>query len=124
MKTLAAVVVAIATSLAANGVARAGDPTKFDKVGPDQLAFSIENMDRSVDPRKDFYRYASGGWLQRVERPERLASIGVFNFMLEHEKLQLADLFAKAAAEAPKSPRGSPVQQVGDLYRSTWIFRG
>ena len=37
--------------------------------GPDQLGFSVENMDLSADPTVDFYRYSSGGWMDRVERP-------------------------------------------------------
>ena len=40
-------------------------------VGPDMLGFSVENMDPSADPREDFYRYAVGGWLDRIERPEK-----------------------------------------------------
>jgi putative endopeptidase len=116
-KPLAAVALALAFLPIAGG-ARAGDPTKFDKVGPDQLAFSVANMDLSVDPRADFYRYASGSWLRRVERPERLASLGAFDFMIEHTKARLTRVFTQAAADAPAARKGTPAQLVGDLYRS------
>lgn len=116
-RPLAAAALALAVLPISNGV-QAGDPTKFEKVGPDQLAFSVENMDLSVDPRADFYRYASGSWLRRVERPERLASLGAFDFMIERTKARLTSVFAKAAVDAPAAGKGTPAQLVGDLYRS------
>ncbi|MBE1208344.1 M13 family metallopeptidase [Aminobacter carboxidus] len=88
------------------------------EIGPDQLAFSVTNMDRRVDPGVDFYRYASGGWLDRVERPERLAAIGAFQFMAERLKAQMVRTINEAAEKAATSPQGSPVQQVGDFYNS------
>lgn len=87
-------------------------------IGADELAFSIENMDTSVDPADDFYRYASGKWLDRVERPERLPSIGVFDFMGERLKAQMVNAIAAAAEDAASAGKGTPVQQVGDLYTS------
>lgn len=102
----------------ANSLATAGEPAVSRPIGPDELSFSVENMDRSADPRVDFYRYASGAWLDRTIRPDKLASIGVFEFMLERLKAQLVALTEKAAADAPTAPKGSPAQQVGDFYRS------
>jgi predicted metalloendopeptidase len=31
--------------------------------------FSVENMDRSVDPAVDFYRFAAGNWLKKNPVP-------------------------------------------------------
>lgn len=118
MKNTLAITALALAFLPIAGSARAADPTRFEKVGPDQLAFSVENMDLSVDPRVDFYRYASGSWLRRVERPEHLASLGAFDFMTEHTKARLTRVFAKAAADAPAAGKGTPAQLVGDLYRS------
>ena len=96
----------------------ATEPRTIPQIGPDELAFSVENMDLGVDPGADFYRYASGRWLDRVQRPDRLPSVGVFDYMGERLKAQMVNAIAKAAADATGAPKGSPVQQVGDLYTS------
>ena len=49
---------------------------EIPEIGPDQLAFSVDNMDIRVDPGQDFYRYASGQWQDRMERPADKESIG------------------------------------------------
>lgn len=85
-------------------------------VGPDQLVFSVTNMDQAADPRVDFYRYANGKWLDRAVLPDRLASINIFEFMSEHLKDQMKAVLKNAAADAGKAPKGSPLQQVGDFY--------
>lgn len=87
-------------------------------IGPDELAFSTTNMDTSASPAEDFYRYAAGGWVDRVERPERLQSIGVFDFMNEHVKAQMERVVADTAADAVNAVTGTPEQQVGDFYTS------
>lgn len=115
MKRLLAILISCAAISAA---ARAADQTAIPEIGPDQLSFSVINMDQGVDPAIDFYRYAAGGWLDRVERPERLAAIGAFQFMAERLKAQMVKTIGEAAEKAATSPKGSPVQQVGDLYNS------
>lgn len=108
----------LASCLAVSAAAHAADQTAIPEIGPDQLSFSVTNMDRGVDPGVDFYRYASGGWLDRVERPERLAAIGAFQFMAERLKAQMVKTINEAAEKAATSPKGSAMQQVGDLYNS------
>lgn len=108
--------VALAASSSLSMAALAADQRPIPPIGPDELAFSVENMDPDADPRVDFYRYASGRWLDRVERPDRLPSIGVFDFMGERLKAQMVNTIAQAALDAPNVEKGSPVQQVGDLY--------
>ncbi|GGG83098.1 peptidase M13 [Salipiger pallidus] len=86
--------------------------------GPDQLAFSVENMDPSTDPAQDFYRYTSGGWLDRIERPPQMASYGVFTIMIDRLTKQVAQVAATAGDRAAGAPKGSPTQQVGDFYNA------
>lgn len=69
--------------LSASVVALGADQAAVPEIGPDQLSFSITNMDPSVDPGADFYRYAAGGWLDRVERPADRVSIDTFTSWAE-----------------------------------------
>ncbi|WP_417280335.1 M13 family metallopeptidase [Celeribacter sp.] len=85
---------------------------------PDELAFSVENMDRSADPRQDFYRYAAGGWMDRVERPARFPTYGIFTIMNDRLTKQVALAAAEAGKSAGDQPKGSPAQQVGDFYNA------
>src|SRR5580658_7546263 len=36
---------------------------------PENHGIVVANMDRSVKPGDDFYRYANGGWIKRTEVP-------------------------------------------------------
>jgi predicted metalloendopeptidase len=87
-------------------------------IGPDQLIFSVTNMDKAADPRADFYRYANGRWQDRAVLPDRLASINIFEFMSEHLKDQMKAVLKNAAVDAAAAPKGSPLQQVGDFYKA------
>ncbi|NVK43510.1 MAG: M13 family metallopeptidase [Oceanospirillaceae bacterium] len=89
-----------------------------NRADPDKLAFSIENMDRSVDPADDFRRYASGGWFDRVERPADRPVYGFMQIMGDTISQQMASVLAEAAATSSSAAKGSPAQQVGALYNS------
>lgn len=98
--------------------AQAADMVPVPEIGPDQLSFSVTNMDMSVDPGTDFYRYAVGGWLDRVERPADRVSIGTFDFMGLRLTAQMKNLIAEAGEKSATATKGSPLQQVGAFYNS------
>jgi predicted metalloendopeptidase len=108
----------VTLGLIAGGAALAAHRAEVPPIGPDQLVFSTANMDPGVDPRVDFYRYANGKWLDRAVRPDRLASINIFEFMSEHLKDQMKAVLRNAALDAPEADTGSPLQQVGDFYKA------
>lgn len=86
------------------------------QVSPAPLGYSPAHMDRRVNPRQDFYRYAAGRWLQQLSIPDAEPDIGGFSLLgaaLDQRLLALADQAAQAGA-AP----GSPEQQVGDYLRA------
>lgn len=104
--------------LSASACVLAADKVPVPEIGPDQLSFSVSNMDPSVDPGADFYRYAAGGWLDRAERPADRVSIDTFDFMGRRLTAQMQNLMADAGDKAATAKQGSPLQQVGAFYNS------
>lgn len=74
-------------------------------------------MDRSVDPRQDFYRYAAGNWLKKIEIAPSDPDVGGFKLLAHNLDQQLLTLI-KSATLATDAPKGSPRQQVGDYYKA------
>lgn len=81
------------------------------------LGYSPQNMDRSVDPRQDFYRFAAGNWLERTQIAPSDPDVGGFTLLARRLDVQLLALIRQAAA-APGAAQGSPQQQVADFYKA------
>jgi putative endopeptidase len=54
------------------------------------------DMDKTVRPQDDLFRYANGTWLKNVPIPPDRASYGVDAMMTEHSLLQQRDLIEAA----------------------------
>jgi putative endopeptidase len=80
------------------------------------LGFSVENMDKSVDPRQDFSGYAAGNWLKQTTIPDSEADVGGFTQLAFNLDQQLLKLIKEAAAS--HSPVNTPRQQIGDYWRA------
>src|SRR4051794_36682248 len=76
----------------------------------------IANIDRSVKPGDDFYRYANGAWLKRTEIPPDRAGIDVFSRLEDLNNQRTADLIAEIVKSSPAP--GSPTRKLADLYNS------
>ena len=55
------------------------------------------NIDLSVDPRRDFYRYATEGWQNRTEIPADEARYGVTEELQDRTRTQLIGLLDRLA---------------------------
>jgi putative endopeptidase len=75
-----------------------------------------QDVDRSVRPGDDFYRYANGGWLKTAAIPDGQSSYDTRALLVEKTSQRVRDLIQDAAAAQPV--RGSIVQKVGDYYAS------
>ena len=82
--------------------------------------FSASYIDKSVDPRADFARYAFGAWQKANPVPPDKARWGSFNELEQYNQLALKGILEAAAARTAKP--GSVEQEVGDLSRR-WIPR-
>lgn len=79
------------------------------------LRFSVENMDTSVSPGDDFYRYASGRWLKTNTIPPDRSSWSASGHLME---LNTVTLHRLCEASAEKKERSRVEQLVGDFYAS------
>src|SRR5437016_8881418 len=77
-----------------------------------------KNMDTSVKPGDDFFRYANGAWIKRTEIPPEYSRWGAFNELIERNNDALHTI-AEKASKTPVDPKLAPeTQKVGDYYAS------
>src|SRR5467141_110720 len=78
--------------------------------------FSIDNIDKTVDPCTDFYQYACGNWIKNTEIPADQSSWVSFNELDERNQYTMRDILEKAAVASPA--RDAITQKIGDFYSS------
>ena len=77
-----------------------------------------KNMDTSVKPGDDFFRYATGAWIKRTEIPPEYSRWGAFNELIERNNDALHTIAGKAS-QIHVDPKLAPeTQKVGDYYAS------
>lgn len=79
--------------------------------------FSAAYMDRKADPRRDFYRFAAGGWIRTHPLPPDKSRYASFTELAEWNLLSLKKIAEKCATDASISAGGVPAM-VGKFYRS------
>src|SRR5271166_4941197 len=87
-----------------------------DAPEPETHGIVVANMDRSVKPGDDFYRYANGDWIKRTEIPPDRSDIGVFDSLIDLSQKRIAGLIEEAAKA--NAPAGSNTRKIADLYHS------
>ena len=73
------------------------------------------NMDLSVKPGDDFYRYASGTWIKNNPVPAKETRWGSFNMLREFNLKALKTILTEAVNDK-QAPAGSVKRRVGDFY--------
>jgi putative endopeptidase len=77
-------------------------------------ALDKKNMDPSIRPGDDFYRYANGAWIRNLELPADKSEYDSFDQVREQNRARLRELFESLAAA--KTVKGTAAQKVGDFY--------
>jgi putative endopeptidase len=78
--------------------------------------FSIDNIDKTLDPCVDFYQYACGNWLKKAEIPADQSAWVSFVELDERNLVTLREILEKTSVN---DPGRSPIdQKIGDFYSS------
>src|SRR6266853_263177 len=94
---------------------RAATPPQTEQNPP---PLDPKNMDTSVKPGDDFFRYANGAWIKRTEIPPEYSRWGAFNELIERNNDAL-HVIAEKASTTRVDPKLAPeTQKVGDYYAS------
>jgi putative endopeptidase len=78
--------------------------------------FSVNNMDRTADPRKDFARFAYGKWLENNPIPADKSRWGGFDELAQYNWQVLKQILESVSTAS--NPEGSPAAKVAGLYLS------
>lgn len=83
---------------------------------PPPPRFSIENMDRSVDPKVDFFKFSSGTWQKNNPVPADKSRWSGFDELQERNWRQIRSILENSASA--DGARGGVGRLVGDFYAS------
>jgi putative endopeptidase len=92
----------------------AGAVSLSPAAAPGTQNLNTQDMDRSVRPGDDFYRFANGGWLKVAAVPTGQSSYGTSAMLKEKTSEQVRQLIQEASTTGPL--KGSATQKVGDYY--------
>jgi putative endopeptidase len=78
------------------------------------LGFSVDNLDKTINPCDDFYQYACGNWLKTQEIPADQTEWASFVELYERNLVTEREILERAAAGGAQR---TPVEQkIGDYY--------
>ena len=78
-------------------------------------AIDVSNMDLTVDPKEDFYRFANGNWLDKTEIPADEGRWGGFPELREKNNKVVLDIMNRAAKN-PDFQSGSDERKAIDFF--------
>jgi putative endopeptidase len=108
--------VSLATLVFVAGCQNKGGNADQADVSQRTVFFDKSDMDTTVNPGDDFYRYANGGWLKKTKIPGTETGWGSFNVLYNDNLKNLRSMLEETSKAEQK--KGSAAQKVGDMFAS------
>jgi len=89
----------------------------FSLVAQSKPGVDPANLDTTVKPCDDFYRFANGGWLKSHSLPADKSRYGAMEELSERNRAILQKILTETSAKTTWA-KGSVQQKVGDFYAS------
>ena len=83
-------------------------------VSAQTIGIRLENMDQTVKPGTDFYRYACGEWMKKNPLTPEYSRYGAFDIVSEENNKRIREIIEGFSKQ--KNEPGSLGQKIGDLY--------
>ncbi len=83
-----------------------------------ETGFSVKNIDTSVKPQDDFYRFANGNWLKNAVIADDNVRVDSFTEVEDQRDQKILQIMTQSSTKSSTATKGSISQQVGDLYFS------
>ncbi len=80
-------------------------------------AIDLKNMDLSINPADDFFRYANNNWLKNNPIPEEYTTYGAFTEIDQHNEELIKDIIEEVSSDA-NAAQGSVAQKIRDFYNA------
>ena len=81
------------------------------------LALELSNMDTTINPADDFYRYCNNNWLKNTPIPKENPYYDAFTEVSDRTKLQIKEIIDEAIHNS-KAEQGSVAQKIRDFYNT------
>ena len=80
-------------------------------------AIELSNMDTSINPADDFFRYANNNWLKNNPIPEEYSTYGAFTEINQHNEILIQDIIDEVSKDE-NAAQGSVAQKIRDFYNA------
>ncbi len=89
-------------------IQKAGKPVLGD------FGIALDNMDKTVKPGDNFFKYVNGTWLKNTEIPADKSAYGAFGALADQSEARVKSIIEDLSKQ--KNKPGSVEQKIGDLF--------
>ena len=80
-------------------------------------AIEMSNVDTSINPADDFFRFCNNNWLKNNPIPEEYTSYGAFTEIDQHNEILIQDIIDEVSKDT-NAIQGSMAQKIRDFYNA------